>query len=49
MYFNTFNESCYNAFMDTSIYRTQPCPHCGAFTNRGTSVDMDYMQGDRFY
>lgn len=33
--------------MDTSIYRTQPCPHCGAFTNRGTSVDMIIMQGDQ--
>lgn len=40
------NLGIYNHVMDTSIYRTQPCPHCGAFTNRGISVDMIITRGD---
>lgn len=46
VYYNIHKLQFYNC-MDKTIYRTQPCPNCGAFTNRGTSVDMIITKNDQ--
>lgn len=31
----------------SKIYKDEPCPHCGNFTNRGVSIDSVIIRNDR--
>lgn len=33
--------------MDKTIYRSQPCPHCGAFTNRAFGTDAIIVKNNQ--